>query len=319
MQTQTGTSLETAAQLLEAGAIVAIPTETVYGLAGNALDPAAVTKIFSIKNRPAFNPLIVHLHSVGEMEKYAAEVPALIKRLAEKFSPGPLTYVLPKKDVVPDLVTAGGDTVALRIPAHPLTRALLERLPFPLAAPSANPFGYISPVTAAHVEQQLGGKIPYILDGGACEVGLESTVVTVQENKLIVLRLGGVAIEELEKVAGKSVLQLNRSSNPQSPGQLKSHYAPKHRLLLGDLETLIEKHSEKKIGLLSFREKFDHAAIEKQRQLSPSGDLDEAARNLFTALRELDAADIDLILAEKLPAEGLGRAVNDRLLRAAAE
>lgn len=318
MHAITGTSIAEAARYLREGQCVAIPTETVYGLAANALDPAAVTQIFSIKNRPTFNPLIVHVQHFGEFEKYAREVPAMIKTLAGHFSPGPLTFVLPKKETVPDIVTAGGDTVALRIPAHPLTLELLKSLPFPLAAPSANPFGYISPVTALHVEQQLGEKIPYILDGGPCSVGVESTVITVEDGKVIVLRLGGVAVEAIEQLAGKVELRINQSSNPQSPGQLKSHYAPKHPLFLGDIASALGAHPDKKIGVLSFTKKYTHPAIAQQVQLSTAGDVNEAARFLFAGLRYLDSSEIDLILAEKLPEVGLGRAVNDRLERAAA-
>ncbi|TND09757.1 MAG: tRNA threonylcarbamoyladenosine biosynthesis protein [Bacteroidetes bacterium] len=322
MDTIIGTDIAEAARFLQEGKCVAIPTETVYGLAANALDPAAVAQIFSIKNRPTFNPLIVHVRSFAEFEKYATGISPLVKKLADAFTPGPLTFVLPKKDTVPDLVTAGGETVALRIPSHPLTLRLLESLPFPLAAPSANPFGYISPVTAQHVEQQLGDKIPYILDGGPCSVGVESTVITFENDKVVVLRLGGVTVEAIEELAGKTELRTGHSSSLHpiaigSPGQMKSHYAPKHKLLLGDIEKHAAEHAGKNIGILSFRKKYPDAAY--QVQLSESGNTDEAARYLFSALRFLDACDIDLILAERLPETGLGRAVNDRLERAAAE
>ncbi|MFN8712881.1 MAG: L-threonylcarbamoyladenylate synthase [Bacteroidota bacterium] len=315
-ETKTGTSLQEAAGWLIAGECIGIPTETVYGLAANALDAAAAVKIFEIKNRPAFNPLIVHVHDAGEFEKYAAEVPELIKQLAAKFSPGPLTYILPKANCIPDIITAGGDTVALRVPAHPLTRELLKILPFPLAAPSANPFGYISPVTAQHVADQLGGKIPFILDGGSCSVGVESTVVTVRDGKLVVLRLGGLSTEALESVVGRVTYELNESSNPQSPGQLKSHYAPRIPLRLGipDIEP-----ENMKAAILSFRTVPQWRSVAASEVLSVNGDLNEAARNLFAAMRRLDDADADIIFAEVLPNEGLGKAINDRLKRASVE
>lgn len=315
----TGTSIADAAHFLSLGQCVAIPTETVYGLAANALDPDAVAKIFAIKERPTFNPLIVHVHDVGEFEHYAHGITPLVKQLAAAFCPGPLTFVLPKKEIIPDLVTAGGDTVALRVPAHPLTHRLLKKLAFPLAAPSANPFGYISPVSAAHVEQQLGAKIPYILDGGPCEVGVESTVITVENDKVVVLRLGGISTEALEKVVGPVELRINQSSNPQSPGQLKSHYAPKHPFLLGNVDEMLGQHPGKRIGVLGFQRRREHPDIVYQVLLSGNGQTEEAARYLFAAMRFLDSCDIDLILAEKVPDKGLGKAVNDRLERAAAE
>ncbi|CAN5915838.1 L-threonylcarbamoyladenylate synthase [soil metagenome] len=317
MQTTTGKDISRAAELLKNGELVAIPTETVYGLAANALDPAAVLKIYETKGRPTFNPLIVHVHSAADFSKYASEVPDLVKKLAEKFSPGPITFVLPKKSIIPDIVTGGGDTVALRVPGHPITLKLLAQLDFPLAAPSANPFGYISPVNAMHVADQLKGLIPYILDGGPSIIGVESTVVTVENNKLIVLRVGGVALEDLKDVAGEVELRINSSSDPKSPGQLKSHYAPKIPLHLGKMEELLEEFSGKKKALLSFTQKYAAENIIAEEILSPIGDLNEAARNLFIALRKLDNSCAEIILAERFPDHGLGSAINDRLERAA--
>ncbi len=318
MQTITDTDISKAVELLKKGELVAIPTETVYGLAANALNPDAVLKIFETKGRPSFNPLIVHVHDVREFRKYVKEVPELIKTLAEKFSPGPITFVLPKKNIIPDIVTGGGDTVALRIPGHPLTLKLLSQLDFPLAAPSANPFGYISPVDARHVKDQLDGKIPYILDGGQCMIGIESTVVTVIDKKLIVFRLGGVSLEDLKEVVGEVELRINNFSNPNSPGQLKSHYAPRIPLRLGKIKELMGKYSGKKIAILSFTKNYSEECFANQ-VLSYSGDLHEAARNLFTALRKLDNSEAEIILAEKFPDHGLGLAINDRLERASAE
>lgn len=317
MQTITGKDLSRAAELLQNGELVAIPTETVYGLAANALNPAAVLKIFETKGRPTFNPLIVHVHSAADFSKYASEVPELVKTLAEKFSPGPITFVLPKKPIIPDIVTGGGDTVALRVPGHPITLKLLSQLDFPLAAPSANPFGYISPVNAMHVADQLDGMIPYILDGGPSIIGVESTVVMVENNKLIVLRLGGVSVEDLKDVAGEVELRINTSSDPKSPGQLKSHYAPKIPLRFGKMEELLSEFSGKKKAVLSFSLKCEAENIVAEEILSTAGDLNEAARNLFIALRRLDNSEAEIILAEKFPEHGLGLAINDRLERAA--
>jgi L-threonylcarbamoyladenylate synthase len=319
MQTIIGTELDAAAELLRRGELVAVPTETVYGLAANALNADAVLKIYETKGRPTFNPLIVHVHDAGEFEKYAVEVPELVKKLAKRFSPGPLTFVLPKKDNVPDIVTGGGDTVALRVPGHPLTLQLLARLDFPLAAPSANPFGYISPVNALHVMDQLEGKVPMILDGGPSMIGVESTVVMVEGEKLIVLRLGGVAVEELKEVAGTVELRINQSSDPKSPGQLKSHYAPRIPLRFGNIDELIRNYAGKKIAALVLNQSRMDRGLFAEELLSASGDLHEAARNLFAAMRRLDQTGAEIILAEKFPAYGLGLAINDRLERAAAE
>jgi len=314
--TEIGSDLLYAASLLRRGGLVAIPTETVYGLAGNALDADAVLKIYRVKDRPQFNPLIVHLANIDAMAKYA-EVPAIAYRLAERFSPGPITYVLPKKTVVPDITTGGGETVALRIPAHAMALELLALLDFPLAAPSANPSGYISPVTAEHVQQGLGGKIAYILDGGQCSVGLESTVIAFATNKIIVLRAGGVTVEALREFAPVEV-RTHAAPGAGSPGLLKSHYAPKTRLIVGNLRSLLEEYAAQKVAVLSLWELMRGENIVACEVLSPSSDLTEAARNLFAALRRLDAAGAELIVAERMPEHGFGLAINDRLDRAAA-
>ncbi|MDQ2656334.1 MAG: L-threonylcarbamoyladenylate synthase [Bacteroidota bacterium] len=309
-----GKDIKKAKELLENGELVAIPTETVYGLAANALNADAVAGIFTAKNRPEFDPLIVHIPSVANAGLYVRDIPEKAHTLANAFWPGPLTLVLDRKPVIPDLVTAGLSTVGIRSPNHPLTRALLEQLDFPLAAPSANPFGYISPTTAQHVQNQLGDKIRYILDGGACMIGIESTIVGFHNGDGVVLRTGGLKIEDIEAVIGKVKLQINSSSNPKSPGQLQSHYAPRKEIIIGNLEELIQAYSPASIDVLSFR--TDHG-VPSQVVLSPAGNLEEAARNFFAALRQLDESPTRLILAEYLPDEGLGRAINDRLKRAA--
>jgi len=318
METLIGKDLQTAEALLKQGALVAIPTETVYGLAANALDTPAVLNIFETKGRPTFNPLIVHVPDLRSFEKYAESIPEVAYVLAEKFCPGPLTFVLPKKNIVPDIVTGGGNTVAIRIPAHPMTLELLNLLDFPLAAPSANPFGYISPVTAAHVYKQMNGRIPYILDGDACKVGLESTVISFVDNEVVVLRAGGITIEVIKAIHPHVTTSLQISSNPQSPGQLKTHYAPKIPFLLGNIETLTNAHPHQRIGVLSFQKEYQGENIKHCEVMSPNGDLKEAARELFSKMRLLDDMDIDIIIAEKVPDQGFGVAINDRLTRAAA-
>ncbi len=313
-----GSNIQTAKDFLEKGELVAIPTETVYGLAANALDAVAVAKIFAAKERPTFDPLIVHTHSLSQVHDFVAEIHPALLTLAKQFWPGPLTLLLPKKDSIPDLVTSGLERVGVRVPNHALTLELLKQLSFPLAAPSANPFGYISPTNAAHVEKQLGNKLSYILDGGNCEVGLESTIVGEENGELIIYRLGGLSIDDIESVVGKVSVQLNQSSNPKAPGQLKSHYAPKTPVIIGDLSTLQKTYAHAKMGVIVFGSEITFNSDVIVKDLSPSKNFNEAAVNLFSYLRELDDADVELIIAELLPEQGLGLAVNDRLQRAAA-
>lgn len=314
-----GQDIAKAKEVLESGHLVGIPTETVYGLAGNALNPDAVSRIFETKNRPTFDPLILHSSSLNRVKEFVSDFPDQLKELGEKFWPGPLTLLLSKKAIVPDLVTSGLDRVAVRVPNHPLTLDLLERLDFPLAAPSANPFGYISPTSAAHVEAQLGKQISYILDGGPCQVGLESTIVGLENGQITIYRLGGLDFSEIEKVVGPVTVKDHSSSNPAAPGQLESHYAPKKPFLLGDLDSLIAQHRAigAEFAVLSFASFFEEVHAENQIALSLTGDLHEAAQRLFAAMRRLDESPATLILAELVPEEGLGRAINDRLRRAA--
>ncbi|WP_276374409.1 L-threonylcarbamoyladenylate synthase [Chryseolinea sp. H1M3-3] len=311
---QTGTDIEKAKALLIKGELVAIPTETVYGLAGNALEPSSVAKIFEVKGRPQFDPLIVHVPDFESAQKYALDIPEQAAILAQHFWPGPLTLLLPKKDIIPDLVTSGLDTVGLRCPDHPLTHKLLETLPFPLAAPSANPFGYVSPTCAEHVEEQLGDKIAYILDGGPCKIGVESTIAGFENSLPIIYRLGGITQEQIELVVGKVNVRTHSTSNPKAPGQLQSHYAPRKKVILGNIDDLLKQYGTKETGILSFQHDFNSSL---QFILSPSGQLTEAAQNLFLALRMLDKMPIKYILAEPVPDVGLGKAINDRLRRAA--
>lgn len=309
-----GKDILKAAQLLEQGKLVAIPTETVYGLASNALDTTAVAGIFRAKNRPTFDPLIIHTYSIEKAKEYVREFPSDLEKLAKAYWPGPLTILLPKKNVIPDLVTSGLDKVAIRIPNHSLTLELLQQINFPLAAPSANPFGYVSPTKPEHVNKQLGNEVDYILDGGPCEVGIESTIVGMENGKVCVYRLGGLTIEQIENVIGKIELKINSSDNPTSPGQLQSHYAPMKKLVIGNVEELLKQYEN--AGVLSFGNKtYDVYTYE----LSRNSDLTEAAANLFAGLRALDESKVEIIITEYLPAIGLGIAINDRLTRAGAE
>ncbi|WP_461146984.1 L-threonylcarbamoyladenylate synthase [Spirosoma pulveris] len=311
---QIGTDTGKAKEFLEAGNVVGIPTETVYGLAGNALNTDAVLRIFQVKNRPSFDPLIVHTDSLGKLGRFVTDIPDLAQKLADTFWPGPLTLLLPKQNLIPDLVTSGLSTVAVRIPKHPLTLDLLRSLDFPLAAPSANPFGYISPTTAQHVADQLGDQVPYILDGGPAGVGIESTIIGFDENIPTVFRLGGMALDQIESVIGSVSIRTHSTSNPQAPGMLSSHYAPRKPLIL--LAPGASPQPGERVGALAFREPFGGIQAKHQRILSPTGNLNEAAKNLFAYLRELDTLDIDVIYAEPLPNAGLGWAMNDRLRRA---
>ena len=314
MTTSIGKDIKLAASMLQAGELVAIPTETVYGLAGNALNNEAVSRIYDVKQRPFFNPLIIHLPDFSAVTRYVTEVPQDALILAKQFSPGPLSFLLPKSSLVPDLVTAGSDRVVVRIPSHPMALELLSILDFPLAAPSANTFGYVSPVSAEHVKEGLGGKISYILDGGPCTVGLESTIVGFEAGEIIIHRLGGITVEDIRKITGKDPVLNLLHKRPETPGQLKSHYAPSTKLVVGDVNKLLLESRDKQIAVISFTKNY--TGVTRNFVLSPSGNLHEAASNLFSVLREIDSLDIELILAEKFPEEGIGRAINDRLGRA---
>ena len=318
MQAESGTDVLLATALLRAGKLVAIPTETVYGLAGNALDEPTVLRIYEAKNRPSFNPLILHTHSLDGARQFVLEFPPRAVELARRFWPGPLTLVLKKHPRVPDLLTAGLDTVAVRVPRHPLTLQLLQRLSFPLAAPSANPFGYISPTTPAHVHEQLGDRIAYILDGGACDVGLESTIVGFDGDHPLVYRLGGLGLEEIEEVVGGVEIR-TADGKALAPGMLHSHYAPRTPLILGAIPEMLEQWGPEQSAVLSFSTSYTGIAPGRMVVLSKKGDLREAASRLFSGLRQLDQLNLQRILAECVPDTGLGRAINDRLKRAAAE
>ncbi|MFN4915683.1 MAG: L-threonylcarbamoyladenylate synthase [Sphingomonadales bacterium] len=311
-----GSDMEAAVHCLQNGELIGIPTETVYGLAANALNAEAVAKIFSAKNRPFFDPLIVHIHDISEAKKYVQSMPDKARKLAEAFWPGPLTLVLPKKEIIPDLVTAGHETVGIRVPSHPVCLALLKQLDFPLAAPSANPFGYVSPTTAQHVADQLGNKTCYILDGGACRVGVESTIIGFPQGEPVIYRLGGIAVEQISAVIGPVAEQISSGSNPSAPGQLDVHYSPRCKVILDSDQP---KSDTPETAYLRYSEPLPGIEAKRQLILSSEKNLEQAAVNLFAMLRQLDHAGYHCIVAELVPETGLGRAINDRLRRAAAK
>lgn len=311
-----GKDIEKAVGLLMADEVVAIPTETVYGLAGNALSEKAIRKIFEVKNRPLTDPLIVHLPDLDSIPLYVTNLPDLAIQLFKTFSPGPLTILLPKSKLISDLVTNGSPLVAIRIPNHPLTLKLLRELPFPLVAPSANPFGQLSPTKAEHVQQSLGKKILYILDGGPCEVGLESTIIQlVNETDIRVLRQGGISEESLlalVKLAKEEALE-----KITVPGSMESHYAPSLPLRIGPVENLLAQYRSEEIAWLGFEKLEGDIPQTNQLLLSPKADLNEAARNLFDCLHRLEKLPVKIIGTQFLPNMGIGKAVNERLKRAA--
>lgn len=314
--------LNEAAALLRAGRLVAIPTETVYGLGGHALDESAVAKIFEAKGRPFFDPLIVHVSCFEDVTPLVENPPRELEALAEAFWPGPLTLVLPKSSRVPDIVTAGLPSVAIRIPDHPIAHELLKTAAIPVAAPSANLFGRVSPTTPEHVLEQLSGRIDAVVKGDPCRVGIESTVLHLTgEGPPTLLRPGGLAVEEIERVIGPVQLPTSDSTlaGPQlAPGRLPQHYAPRTPLkLVASWAKLPADVDSSRTGLLAFRT-LPQRSFKATEVLSPSGSLAEAAAQLFAAMRRLDTAGVDVVYAERFPEEGLGRAINDRLRRAAA-
>lgn len=310
-------NIDKAVSLLLAEEIVAIPTETVYGLAGNIYSEKAIKAIFETKQRPFFNPLIVHISSATKLSDIVTHIPEKAKLLAEAFWPGALTMVLPKKDNIPDIITAGKSTVAVRVPNHPVTLELLNKLPFPLAAPSANPFTTISPTSARHVEMYFKNKIKMILDGGACTQGIESTIVGFEGDEVVIYRLGSTTLEAVEKIIGKVSLKNKKETAPDAPGMLERHYAPKTNIVLSNnISESIIQNQDKRIGLITYSEHFNHKEILFQTALSPSKNLEEAASNLYKTLLDFDQMNLDVIIAEQFPDYGLGKSINDRLTRA---
>lgn len=299
------------------GDIIALPTETVYGLAANIYLDSALEKVFKLKKRPSYNPLIIHISNAGILEQIAKNIPAKARELANVFWPGPLTLVLEKQDQIPNRITAGKPTVAVRVPNHPIALQLLESLNFPLAAPSANPFGSLSPTSAKHVALYFKEEINFILDGGPCFCGLESTIIGFENDKPILYRHGAISIEEIEKIIGPIKIKNQNSKNPSAPGMLTRHYAPKTQIQINDdISLALAQNPDKKIGVLSFKKNKKIKTEIHQEVLSISGDLNEASKNLYAALHRLDQMNLDLIISSFFPEKGLGKTINDRLKRA---
>ncbi len=306
-------TIDRAAVLLRAGAVVAFPTETVYGLGACAFDASAVARIFEIKNRPTFDPLIVHVDGESMLESVVASIPDAARELMSRFWPGPLTLVLKKTEPVPAIVTSGLETVAVRMPAHPVARALLQRVQLPLAAPSANPFGYLSPTRAQHVERMLDDRVDLIVDGGATTHGVESTIVLIEPTPTL-LRHGAIPVEHIEALIGPVAREFSDETKPLAPGRLPQHYAPSKPIRIVTDANDVPRPERQNAALLAFSTPVDgYAAV---RTLSPAGDLREAAARLFESLHELDREEITRIDAETVPNEGIGVAIMDRLRRA---
>ncbi|MEJ7591719.1 MAG: L-threonylcarbamoyladenylate synthase [Planctomycetaceae bacterium] len=315
------TSLQSAAELLRTGHLVAFPTETVYGLGADATNPLAVARIFEAKQRPTFDPLIVHVAELSQVESLVSHFSETARLLAREFWPGPLTLVLPKREIIPDLVTAGLPGVGIRIPRHPVAIELLKAAGCPVAAPSANPFGGISPTTARHVADGLGCKVDCIVDGGPCAVGLESTVLSLMTWQPILLRHGGCPVENIERLIGpveiaKSDPSQDDAAQP-SPGMLSRHYAPGTRLTVISQGQSAEPIAGLRCGLLTAGKQPFSGRFARIISLCDEENLQTCAANFFAALRTLDASDLDVIIVHEFPAYGLGVALNDRLRRAA--
>lgn len=311
-------NIQKAVEILNQNNLVSIPTETVYGLAGNIYSEEAISKIFEMKNRPLFNPLIVHIHNIEQLHQLTSYIPDKARLLANTFWPGALTLVLKKNSKVPDLITAGKDSVAIRMPNHHVTLDLLKQLNYPLAAPSANPFGCISPTKAIHVEEYFGNRLQMVLDGGDCENGIESTIIGFETDEPILYRLGAISVENIETVIGSVKIKNKEETTPDAPGMLSKHYAPLTTTYLEtDIERCIKSFPDRKIGLLLFSQKINNQQIIHQEILSENGDLKEAATNLYASMHSLDKLNLDIIIAERFPNIGLGKSINDRLERAA--
>ena len=327
--------IQRAVECLIRGGLVAFPTETVYGLGGHAFDAAAVKRIFEAKGRPFHDPLIVHLASIEDVPVVAEEIPPIVETLGKRFWPGPLTLLLPRRASLPPEVSAGLDTVAVRVPSHPVAQALLQAAGVPIAAPSANRFGHTSPTLARHVMDDLGERIDMILDAGPTDWGVESTILDPLRSPPVLLRPGGISRGELESILGPVRVALPGERVSSSPGRQPRHYAPDARLILCPGEEPEEiaasvsaavrrlQTGNHRIGLLAAAEVCSRIDVAVNplfvRNLGPSGDLRQISRSLFAFLRELETEGVDIILAHRLPPEGLGAAINDRLARAAEE
>ena len=315
------TNIQSAAELLRAGRLVAFPTETVYGLGADATNPIAVARIFEAKQRPTFDPLIVHVADISQVHQVVSEFPETARLLTEALWPGPLTLVLPKRGCIPDLVTAGLPGVGIRIPRHPVALELLKIAGCPVAAPSANPFGGISPTTAQHVADGLSGKVDCIVDGGPCVVGLESTVLSLMNERPLLLRHGGCPVEVIERLIGAVKIATSDATQDDAaqpaPGMLSRHYAPGTRLIVIPHDQTAESIAGLRCGLLTSGNCRFSGQFARIDTLCDKENLQTCAANFFAAMRSLDASDLDVIIAHEFPAHGLGVALNDRLRRAA--
>ena len=303
-----------AAKHIQEGKLVAFPTETVYGLGANALDANAVARIFELKERPSFDPLIVHIARLEDIEQLTSTHDERVYQLAELFWPGPLTMILPKSSIVPDIVTSGLETVGIRMPGHPIAQELIRLAGCPIAAPSANKFGQLSPTKAHHVQKQLP-DVDYLLDGGQSDVGIESTIIRLNDKGFEILRHGIITREEIEKVLPYHALSEEEQNNIVSPGMLKSHYSPGKPIYLQS-EKIIQHTDRSKAGILSFCGS-DITEYQQVEILSPERDLKTAAVNLFAAIHRLEDSDVSYIIAEQVPETGIGIAIMDKLRKAA--
>lgn len=306
-----------AVHALNQGELVAIPTETVYGLAGSAFNEQAIQKIFQLKNRPTCNPLILHTHCISEVSKFVKEIPPNALKLAEAFWPGPLTLLLPKKSIIPHSVTSGSHLVAVRIPNHSVTLELLKQLEFPLVAPSANPYTRISPTNSKMVDDYFGDALPCILEGDICSKGIESTIVGFHENAPVIYRQGAISVDAIEFIAGKSKVLATKSEKVTTPGMSPMHYAPRTSFKIVDsVSDFIVQNPTLNIGVLTLGKLEINQPNTRVIHLSITGDIEEASANLYKSMYDLDGMNLDCIIIEKFPEIGIGKSLNDRIQRA---
>ncbi len=306
-----------AVHALNQGELVAIPTETVYGLAGSAFNEQAIQKIFQLKNRPTCNPLILHTHCISEVSKFVKEIPPNALKLAEAFWPGPLTLLLPKKSIIPHSVTSGSHLVAVRIPNHSVTLELLKQLEFPLVAPSANPYTRISPTNSKMVDDYFGDALPCILEGDICSKGIESTIVGFHENAPVIYRQGAISVDAIEFIAGKSKVLATKSEKITTPGMSPMHYAPRTSFQIVDsVSNFIVQNPTLNIGVLTLGKLEINQPNTRVIHLSITGDIEEASANLYKSMYDLDGMNLNCIIIEKFPEIGIGKSLNDRIQRA---
>jgi len=305
-------NIKKGAGIIRKGGLVAFPTETVYGLGADALNPEAVAGIFEAKQRPFFDPLIVHIAECSDVNKLTSGIDKKTEKLVHTFWPGPLTVILKKSAIVPDIITSGLDTVAIRMPRHETALELIRESGTPIAAPSANRFSCLSPTTSRHVMEQLGNSVDMILDGGPCAIGIESTIIKIDETGIHLLRPGGVAAESIEETAGEKIIRGTAGSKPEAPGQMNYHYSPSKPVIISDKPPV----DDSKGGFLFFTKPETEYPAERTFILSEKGDLREAAANLFSHLHALDSLDISRIYAQNVPEHGLGLGIMDRLKKA---